>query len=164
MHFRNPTWGRRVIRAFGVLNILFAAVGVYAVSDYAVPVFTRLHDSAEEPYVREAYYIMTLVNLGCLLALTIGGTYLWRLNRRGLAISNLVFVTEIAWFISKVALGLILGMSGGRWGLLGMSIMAAGGIGGLGTAPQILTAYPVWALVALNLVRSTFPNHALQSK
>ncbi|MGA3168502.1 MAG: hypothetical protein ABSF14_20560 [Terriglobia bacterium] len=163
MHFKNPKWGHRVIRAFGALNILFAAVGVYAVSGTAVSVFARLQDSADQPYVREAYYIMTLVDLACLLALTVGGTYLWRLSRRGLVISNVVFVTEIAWFIGNVALALALGMSGGRWGLLGGSIAAAGGIGAMGTAPQIITAYPVWALVALNLVCGSFPNHALHS-
>jgi hypothetical protein len=143
---------------------LFAAAGLYLLTGSLPRIVARLEDSPGEPYVREAYFTMTIVDLCCLVALAIGGMHLLRLKRRGLVISSIVFVTEIVWFIATGALELALGMSGGRWALLGMSIAGAGGIGGLGTAPQILTAYPVWALVALNLVRSTFPNHALQSK
>jgi len=164
MQFTNPTWGPRIIRAFGALNILFAAAGFYLVSETAPRILSRLQNSADQPCVREAYIIMTVVDLCCLVPLTVGGMYLLRLKRRGLVISSIVFVTEIAWFFGTVALGLALGMSGGRGELFGMSIMAAGGIGNMGAGPQILTVYPVWALVVLNLVRSSFPSRALPSQ
>ena len=162
MHFRNLTWGPRIIRAFGVLNILFAAAGVYLASGHAIEISVSLHDCAEEPYVREAYIIMTVVDLCCILALAVGGMYLLRLKRRGLVISCIVFVTEIAWFFGTAALWLA-GMSGGRGELVGTSIAAASGIGGMGTAPQILTAYPIWALVVLILMRRSFPDRPIQN-
>ena len=163
MPFRNSTWGPGIIRVFGALNILFAAVGFYFLGESAPRTIARVHNSADQPCVREVYWTMTVIELCCLLALAIGGVYLLRLKRRGLVVSNFVFAAEIAWFFGTTALALTLGMAGGQAGLLGMSTFAAGGIGGMGTAPQILTAYPLWALVALNLLRGRFPDGPIQS-
>jgi hypothetical protein len=162
MRFDKSIWGRWVIRAFAALNFMFAAVGAYAVGEGAAPILARVHDSPATPYVREIYYSMTVIDLACLVMLTVAGIYLWGLNGRGLRICNFVFTIEIAWFLGTTAMGLTLAMSSGRWMLLGRSIEAASGIGSLGTTPQIVTAYPVLALVVLNLVRGSFRNHALQ--
>jgi hypothetical protein len=162
MHFWYSTWNRIVIRVFGVLNMAFAAVGLYAVGETALSVTARGHDSAQQLCVREAYYVMTSVDSCCLVALVVGGIYLWRLRRRGLAISNIVFLTEIAWFLGTTALAMALGMSRESWWPFGMSIAGAGGIGGVGTAPQMLTGYPILAIVTLNLVRGGFPDGSLQ--
>jgi len=104
---------------------------------------------------------MTLIDLACLLTLTVGSIYLWQLNRRGLRICNLVFGVEIAMFFGGGA-GLVLMMLGGRWAAVGLSMGAAEGTGGLAIAPQIITAYPVLALVVLNLARGSFRNDALR--
>jgi hypothetical protein len=160
MDLRNSKWGSRIIQAFGVTSILFAAAGVYAATETAIGVMGRLAGRADLPYMRSAYGVMTLTNLAFLVGLTVGGMYLWRLSRRGLQICNFVFLLEIAWFIGSVALSLALGMSGGRWAALGRSISAAAGIGDEGIEPQILTGYPVIALIALNLLRARFPNLA----
>jgi hypothetical protein len=34
---------------------------------------------------------------------------------------------------------------------LGMSVGAIGGVGDMGTAPQVVSLYPIWVLVLLNL-------------
>lgn len=156
-------FSRRVIQTIGILNILVTAAGVYVASTGAVPILARVHDSPATPYVRELCYVMSLVDFCCLVALTVGGIYLVRLKRSGLRICNLVFVIEIAWFLATAVTGFTSAMSSGRLALLGHSIAAASGIGSLGTAPQIITAYPVLALIFLNSARGAFPNHALQS-
>jgi len=154
----NPRMGRWVTRAFGALNILLATVGIYAMCEGAGSVLRTLHNSTELPYVREAYYVMTLVDFGSLLALVIGGIDLCQLRRRGLRISNIVFVTEVAWELGTSLLPLILGTINGRWAPVGISIAGAGGIGSVGTAPQILIGYPIWALIGLNLARKSLPD------
>jgi hypothetical protein len=145
------------------MNILFAGLGGYVAGTGAGPIIARVHGCPGAPYVRQAYFVLALVDLGCLLLLTVGGVYLLRLNRLGLRICNLVFPVEIGWFLAGSCVPLALGMSGGKWASLGRSIAAAGGIGSLGSAPQILVGYPVFALIFLNLARGGFPNSAPQA-
>lgn len=163
MSFINAVWTRRIIRAIGIANLLFVIFGGYFAVTGAPHILPRLHDSPVEPRVREAYCVMTLVDLCCLVALTVGGVYLVRLKRLGLRICNFGFAAEIIWFLGTSWIALALGLLGGRWEPLGRSIAAAGGIGGLGTAPQIITGYPVLALIFLNLARRGFPNHAVRA-
>lgn len=161
MKFSDPGWGRRIIRAIAVLNILFAAFGGYAAAAGAAPIIARVHNSPAEPYVRQVYFISTFVAAGCLIMLVVGAAYLLRLNRLGLRICNVVFAIEIAWFLANaLLLPLIWVMSGGRAHAFTDSIAGATGIGGIGTTPQIVTGYPVLALIFLNLARGGFPNHA----
>ena len=148
-------WGRRIIRAIAIMNILMVAFGGYVAAKGAAPIIARVHNSPTEPYVRQAYFVSTFVDAGCLIMLVVGAVYLLRLNRLGLRICNFVFAKEVAWFLGSAWIALALGMSG-RWGLLGQSIGAAGGIGSLGTTPQIITGYPVLALIFLNLARGGF--------
>lgn len=160
MSFRNPVWSRRILRGIGIANILFAVFGGFLAARGVAQILPRLRDSPIEPYEREVYCIMTLVDLCCLLVLSVGGIYLSRLHRIGLKICNIVFAVEIAWFLAGAWIPLALG---GRWAPLGDSIAAAGGIGAVGTGPQIITGYPVLALIFLNLARGGFPDNALHT-
>jgi len=157
MSFSNLVWNRRIIRTIGIVSILLAFVGGYFALSSAPHILARLRDTPALPYHREAYCVMTVVELCCLVALTIGGVYLILLRRAGLIISNVVFAVEIAWFLLQASVPLLV-VSAERGYRLGRSIGAAGGIGGLGAAPQDLTGYPVLALIFLNLARRGFPN------
>ena len=162
MGFSNPVWNRRIIRTIGTASVLLALLGGYAVIE-AGPVLRRLRDSPAKPYVREAYCVMGLVDLCCLVTVAVGGVYLLRLRRAGLIISNVGFAIEIAWFLANgLLLPLIWFIWGGRAHALTDSIAAASGIGSIGTTPQILTGYPVLALIFLNLARGGFRKSAPQ--
>jgi hypothetical protein len=163
MSLINPLWARRIIRAVAIMNILFGGYGGYLAGRGAKGILARVLNSPAKPWVHEAYCVMTLVDLCCLLMLAVGGVFLLQLNRVGLRICNLAFVMEIAWFLGTSWVPLALAMSRGRWALLGQSIAAAGGIGSLGTAPQFIIGYPVLALVILNLARGGFRNSALHA-
>jgi hypothetical protein len=160
--FSNPTWNRRIIRTIGIISILLALLGGYFAVTEAPRILPRLHDSPAEPYVREAYCVMTVVDLCCLVGLTIGGVYLILLRRAGLIISNVVFAIEIAWFLLQASLPLLVVSAGGGY-RPGASIGGAGGIGGLGTTPQMIIGYPVLALIFLNRARGGFPNESLRT-
>jgi hypothetical protein len=76
MSISNPVWSRRIIRAMGILSILFAVFGGFFAVTGAARVFPRLHDSPAKAYERELYCAMTLVDPCCLITLTVGGVCL----------------------------------------------------------------------------------------
>ena len=68
------------ILVFGVLNLLFAAVGLYmSVETFAHP--GHLSDSQTSPFLVEAFYGMSALNLAFVLALA-------RAALRGLPVKN----------------------------------------------------------------------------
>jgi hypothetical protein len=159
MSLSNPVWNRRIIRTIGTASIFFALFGGFFAVTSAPRSLAGLRDSPAHPYVREAYCVMAFVDLCCLVTLTVGGVYLLRLRRAGLIISNVGFAIEIGWFLgSGLLLPLIWFVSGGRARALTDSIAGATGIGSIGTTPQIITGYPVIALIFLNLARGAFRN------
>lgn len=162
MRLRDPGWARRIIRLIAILNILLAGFGGYAAATGAASIIAGVHASPTTPYVRQLYFISTLVDAGCLVMLVVAAVYLLRLDRLGLRICNLVFGIEIAWFLASVLTPLALWRLG-RCALLGHSIAAAVGIGGIGTTPQIITGYPVLALIFLNLARGGFLDSGLNT-
>ena len=162
MSFKNPVWSRRIVRTIGIASILFAVYGGFLAVTGAPRILPGLRDSPALPYVREAYFVIAFVDLCCLITLTVGGVYLLRLRRAGLIISNVGFATEIGWLLAQASVPLAVSSAGGGYHL-GMSIMAAGGIGGLATAPQEITGYPILALIFLNLARGGLPNSAQQA-
>jgi hypothetical protein len=84
----------------------------------------------------------------------LSGYWLILIRRRGAVFSNYVFSTEILFFVLSSWVSLILAMSRNATAAsVGMSLGAVAGIGNMGTVLQLLTGYPVLALVALNLAR-----------
>ena len=68
--------------------------------------------------------------------------------------SNYVFSMEILFWVLSSLVELKLAMSGNATAVsIGMSLGAVEGIGNMGTNLQMLTAYPLIALIALNLAR-----------
>jgi hypothetical protein len=156
------TWVQRIIRAIGVVNILFAAIGgCLAAFELVMGGFVGVQNSPTEPYVRQVYFIFTFMDAACLVMLVIGSAYLLRLKRLGLRICNWVFATEIARFFASSLIPPALFMSGRT--LLAGSIAAAGGIGSAAIVLQIITGYPVLALIVLNLSRRGFSNGAVHT-
>lgn len=145
------SWSARAVRGVSIVNAVLVLTGFY----FLLPtVFLfRLMTSypSDEPYLAEAFFTMTAINLVCLVVLLVAVPYLWRLDRLGLVICNLLFAFEIFYFIAKSAIGLTLSMWGGKYAPYANSMAGAAGIGNMGLALQFLTAYPIIALTVLNI-------------
>ena len=131
------------ILIFGVLNLVFAAVGLYmSVETFAHP--GHLSDSQTSPFLVEAFYGMSALNLAFVLALAVSGFLLLRTGARAITFVNVVFVGEMVYFIASL------------WpvrGPLGRSMWQAYGIANVATTPQLIVGYPLIALIALNVAR-----------
>ena len=143
-------WARILIRSFGIVNWLYGLTGSYFLLDG----LRRANRFGPNLYEAEAYYFYVAMNALFLFVLFLAGYWLILIRRRGAILSNYVFSAEILFFVMSSFLSLHLAMSSNpRTASVGMSLGATAGIGNMGTAPQILTAYPLIALVAVNLAR-----------
>lgn len=96
------------------------------------------------PYDARAYYFLVTTNALFFLAIFLTGYWLILIRRRGVVFSNYVFSSEILFWVLSIAVDLALGMSANATAVkVGTSLAAMGGVGNMGIAPQILTAYPL---------------------
>jgi hypothetical protein len=147
------SWGRTLIRSFGVLHLIYGAVGsLFLLHTFlrVLPVGAQL---GKYPYERQIYFLNVAVEVSFVSALSVAGLWLIRLFRRGVTLSNYLFTAEIAFWLAYSLFSLGLRMHGGNAALLGMSMGAVAGVGGMGTAIQLITGYPLIALVGLNIAR-----------
>ena len=145
-------WGKILIRSFGIANWFYGLTGSYLLVDGLWR--GRHFGFGPNPYEAEAYYFDVAINALFLLGLFLSGYWLILIRRRGAVFSNYVFSTEILFFVLSSWVALILAMSRNATAAsVGMSLGAVAGIGNMGTVLQLLTGYPVIALVALNLAR-----------
>lgn len=144
---RTGKWPAVAFRAFGIGNLVFVAIGLWAMS-YPVRAATtgRMGNSPEQPYFLQAFWTMSAINMVFLILLGFTGFQLLRLRRSAVRICNVLFVAEIlySFFIP--------------WGAeipraVSNSIAAATGVGNMGTAVNLFTGYPIIALLGLNLSR-----------
>lgn len=150
---RGPRWPKRVVQTFGVFHILFAVFGLYLVLGLAGffesldEVFKRTGSSF--PYRREAYLLRTVICLTFLGAEGIAGLHLLRTRLRGVRISNVLFASMVVYFLFP-------------WELFGptvdRSMGATAGTGNVGITLQLVTGYPILALIALNVARRKLPD------
>lgn len=149
----------RVLRVIALANVAFVLVGAYDVqiAVSAFPLLGRAMASAsvlsDFPYRAPAFYVMTALNALFLLALLPCSYYLWRLRPFGRVLSNVVFGTEIGFWLSPYALKFALL----EWGddkaqLLRNSIALVAPLANSGLAAQFAVWYPLMILVLLNVI------------
>jgi hypothetical protein len=92
---------------------------------------------------------MTAINLCFVAALVVSAIYLLKLKMIGVVICNVLFVSELVYFLVFVTLLWSSLFSSG----ISMSAAAATGVGNIALAPQLICAYPVVGLVCLNVAR-----------
>ncbi len=144
-------WGARTIRAFAIANAAFVAGGLYFLAE-ALWRHQELGPLAiQGPYYPQVFYIRSVLNFGFIVALAVGNFGLWRMTRRGRRICNAVFVGELAYVVGGAVLDALVGHHGGTAAYIGQAIADTAGTGNMGITLQIITFYPVIALVALNL-------------
>lgn len=146
-----PSWPSRVIRAFGIVGILVALFGLDNSLRTIVRYSRLLPRTGEAAFHSLGFYVMTTVNILCLLALIVGSVGLLRVSERGRVICNVVFAFEILYFTFEPIMDLFLSLAGGKAALIGDSFSRAGGTGNMGLVIQLISGYPVIALVAINV-------------
>jgi hypothetical protein len=106
-----------------------------------------------DPYDAGAYYFLVTINALFVVAMFPTGYWLMLIRRKGVVFSNYVFSSEVLFFVLSVV-AFFLNFSGNATAVsVGRSLGAMDGVGNMGTVLQTLTAYPVIALIALNLAR-----------
>jgi len=145
-------WDKFLIRFFGILHLAFGAIGIVFLIDAAVRTIPA-RSLQHFPYERLFYHLDLSIEAILIGGLIWAGVQLTCLQRRGVSLSNYVLTIEMIYWVVSAWTALALAMHGGSAKAAGMSIAAVAGIGGMPTAPQLLTGYPLIALVALNLAR-----------
>jgi len=145
-------WPIKMVRVIACLNLLFVVIGVCLLVvtwDHA----DRNHVPLQGPtYVVEVSKIRLVIDVVFLLALAFASIALWRLDRRAVAFCSIVFGCEVLYFLADPAIALFLSM--GKAGMatgIGQSIAATYGTGNMDLTPQLLTGYPILALIFLNI-------------
>lgn len=141
------SWSARIIRLFAILNVVLCSFGLWAIiySFAAAPSGVKVPYDPGQPYLSQMFYLFTAVEFICLVAGLVSAAPLWRLKHGGLLLCNILFAFELLYLLAQAFLALVLPAS------LGSSVAGAGGIGGLGLAAQYVTAYPLIALIGLNV-------------
>lgn len=156
-----PVWAQRVVRTLGLVSLLVVAFGFPLCVTTAVRFPQRNVWDPQQPYLAQVFWTMTVINAVFLVALAVGSVLLMRTDRRGLRLCNLVFAAEILYWLASGVAPLYLGLAFKRsdWAIgMARSVGGATGIGNMGISLQILTAYPIIALVALNLAFRRIPS------
>jgi len=155
-------WPKRILRTIGVMDLVFAPFGLWMVvagfswrEGFSLyhPDFT----SSRVPYAAELYWGDVTLELFCLIFLTLTGLAVLRLQRRGLRMTNALFTFEIVRFLAEgTAFYILAGHPGGNAELVAQMIVSASTV--QGTTPQIITGFPVIALIATNIAYRELPH------
>jgi hypothetical protein len=142
-------WASVAFRIFGIVNLIFVAIGLWAISYPIAAVATdRIGNSPDNPYFLRAFWTMTSVNLVFLAVLGFTGVRLLQLRRIAVKVCNILFVAAIVYFLCI------------PWGIfprdIDLSIAAATGVGNMGISVNLFTGYPIFALIGLNLANRRF--------
>lgn len=135
---------QKVVKLFGVLHILLAAIGLYVIF-VAFRSAGFLHDNSSTPLVVESFLSMTACNILLIAAVAVAGYRLLRSGPTAITFSNLVFLSEIAYLLLLPILLLV--------PQLRPSIASATGIGNVGVMVQFILLYPVISLAGLTVCR-----------
>jgi hypothetical protein len=138
------SWVERIL---GILNLLFAAVGLVAL----LINFLGFHNlpssfTGESPFLYRTLYPMSAASLILLVCLGYSGFQLLRGGRFASIICGVVFSAEIVFFVAYSVFW--------RLPFSPISVVAvAAGLTNLGLALQIVTGYPVVGLISLRFLQ-----------
>jgi len=143
------SWAMRAIRSIGLFNVI---LGVSGLTLAANGLLRATPSSSNELFYAEVKLARLATSMLLLLALTLGGLFLLRAQRKGVSLTNVVLGVEMAYLMLSSGVGLFLSMSQNqRAASIGNAMAATAGTGNIGLAPQMIIVYPVVALIVLNL-------------
>jgi hypothetical protein len=141
-------WPAVTYRVFAIGNGLVVLIGLLFLLPAAWSiVLGAVENVPTNSHFATWFWAMASINLCFLALLVVGGIHLFQLRRSGVTICNAVFVGEILYFL----------VTGFLWFALprpvSMGVAAATGVGNMGLSPQLISGYPLVALICLNLAR-----------
>jgi hypothetical protein len=141
-------WPAVMYRVFAIGNILAVLIGLLFLLPTAWSVrFGAVENAPDSSHFATWFWALASINLCFLALLFVGGVRLIQLRPSGVTICNAVFVGEIIYFL----------VIGFLWSALprplSMGLAAATGVGSMGLSPQLISGYPLVALICLNLAR-----------
>ena len=140
-------WPAVTYRVFAISNILLVLIGLL----FMLPTTWSVRVGAVEnvppnSHFAAWFWAMVFINLCFLALLLVAASHLLRLRPSGVTLCNAVFAAEIIYFL----------VTGFLWFLprsVSMGVAAATGVGNMGISPQLISGYPLLALICLNLAR-----------
>lgn len=146
------TWPKATIRTIALGNVVVGAMGLYLQTDSVVRFSQRHQFTSTRPYETYAYCILACISFVFASLALVSGFFLWRTGRAALRLCNILFGSQLVYWVGIAMLDVMLVKSKSEWAHhFVMSIAAVSGVGNMGLAPQVLSLYPVWVLVLLNL-------------
>jgi hypothetical protein len=137
-----------IFRGVGVLNILFAIIGLgaLALQSWAFSLFPSSVTGAEGDSVRLAFRIAQLSSVALFPAIAYSGAKLLRLKAESIKPCAFLFIAEIVYICLSATL----------WPWIfsrGVLMAMRSGLMNAGFGFQILTGYPLVGLIALYFIR-----------
>jgi hypothetical protein len=146
---------RVVVRVIGVLNLIFAILGFLfmgmSLLGYGLRQAKIKALPFYSPYLGVFYIIFTVINLFFLIGLCITGVQLLKQAKKAIFLSSLLFICEVAYFFLLRFIGSSNIISNQQ---VSKGICGATGIGNMGLSMQLITYYPVIALVLLIIIKA----------
>jgi hypothetical protein len=151
METDKKSWPAVIIRIFAAINLLMGLVGLVAL--WASVRTTLKFDpwSQDPPFYAQAYYTRSGINVVFVVLTILGGLYLWRLGRRGWTVCKVLFIAQIVYFFIGWFDFLLPLAMGDRASAVSRAFGACRGTGDMGTNLQVITGYPVIALIGLKI-------------
>jgi len=150
MRYEMRGWARNVIYGLAIVNVALIGAGTY----FELEGLVRFRDwgrPGNPPYYLAVFCTENALNAAFLGALLIGSLLLWRRPRAGRWTCTAVFAGEIVYVVGSVVFEFIAHFRGGQAALIEWAMGATGGTGNMGIALQMISGYPIIALVLLNL-------------
>jgi len=146
------TWPKITIRTIALGNVLIGGFGLFLQIDSVIRFSQRHQFTATRPYETYAYWATICIGFVFVSLTLLSGFFLWQTGRPALRLCNWLFGSQVVYWVGSSMLDVRLLTSKSELAhRLGMSIGAVSGVGNVGLGPQVLSLYPVWVLVLLNL-------------
>ncbi|MGH9642385.1 MAG: hypothetical protein ACRD3Q_08150 [Terriglobales bacterium] len=126
----------------GALNLAFSVIGLLSIGFSIMPILRGFVIHNVESHIVITFWVMTSMNASFIVLLAMSGAKLTRGDGRGVKIANGTYIAEITYFLCIGFLWL---------SPFGDAIAGATGGGNMGIAPQVITLFPVFALLVLNV-------------
>ncbi len=141
-------WPAVTYRVFAIGNFLAVLIGLLFLLPTAWSVrFGAVENAPTNSHFTTWFWALVSINLCFLALLVVGGVRLFQLRSSGVTICNAVFIGEIIYFL----------VIGFLWHALprpvSMGLADATGVASMGLSPQVISGYPLVALICLNLAR-----------
>jgi sterol desaturase/sphingolipid hydroxylase (fatty acid hydroxylase superfamily) len=143
----------RLERAFGLVNIAFAFIGVWLLArmsgldkDHLLP---KVASTATAPFATKVYLVDALLTMLLLAALAYSGARLVVRGQLAIRKARFVYVCELIYLLTYFCIIPVVDVflpGPWRWSIV------AGLMGGVSLMPQMFTAYPLIGLVVMSLL------------